>query len=76
MQIDKSEFYKLLEKADGSFLIEKVEKEKEKKIWIATDWLSTRPVYYAVTSNGIMLSSCFWSVLRFFKEMKYPNKIK
>jgi hypothetical protein len=72
MQMDKSEFYKLLEKADGSFLIVKVEKEK---VWIATDWLSTRPVYYAVISNGIVFSSCFWSVLRFFKEMKYPIKL-
>jgi hypothetical protein len=71
MQMDKSEFYKLLEKADGSFLIVKV----EKKVWIATDWLGTRPVYYAVISDGIVFSSCFWSVLRFFKEMKYPIKL-
>jgi asparagine synthetase B (glutamine-hydrolysing) len=45
--MDKGEFYKLLEKAEGSFLIVKEEKEK---VWIATDWLSTRPVYYAVIS--------------------------
>jgi len=72
MQMDRNEFYRLLERADGSFLIVKVEKEK---VWIATDWLSTRPVYYAVISNGIVFSSCFWSVLRFFKEMKYPIKL-
>jgi asparagine synthetase B (glutamine-hydrolysing) len=72
MSMDENEFYRTLEKADGSFLIVKVEKEK---IWVATDWLSTRPAYYAIIDDGIVFSSCLWSILRFFKEMKYPVKL-
>jgi len=72
MEMSEEEFYKTLEKSDGSFLIVKLEKER---IWIATDWLGTRPLYYAVLDNGIVFSSCFWSIARFFKEGRYPIKI-
>jgi len=72
MLMSEDEFYRLLEKADGSFLAVKVDNEK---VWIATDWLDTRPVYYAVLDYGIVFSSCLWSILRFFKEMNHPIRL-
>jgi len=72
IEMSEEELYRTLKEADGSFLIVKLEKDR---VWIATDWLGTRPLYYAVISNGIVFSSCFWSILRFFKEINYPIKL-
>ena len=66
------EFVRLLEKADGSFSIVKMEGDK---LYIATDWIGTRPIYYTVSNEGIVFSSCLWSILRFFKETNRPLKI-
>ena len=72
MAMSEEELYRTLKEADGSFLIVKLENEK---VWIATDWLGTRPLYYAIINDGMVFSSCFWSVLRFLKEIKYPIKL-
>jgi asparagine synthetase B (glutamine-hydrolysing) len=72
MMMKEDELHKVIKGADGSFLIIKVEGDK---LYIATDWLGTRPIYYAIVNDGIVFSSCFWSILRFFKEIKYPIRL-
>lgn len=72
MELKEGEFYDMLRRADGSFSIVKVEGDK---LQVATDWLGTRPVYYAKIKDGFVFSSCFWSVLRLFRELKLPIRL-
>ena len=76
MRMNYNELENLLKEADGSFSIIKIDRNK---IYIITDWIGTRPLYYARIShngiNGIVVSSCLWSILKFFKEIGYPIRI-
>jgi asparagine synthetase B (glutamine-hydrolysing) len=71
MNMNNSELAKLLEKVDGSFSIVKIENGK---LYIVTDWIGSRPLYYYINGKGIVFSSCLWSILRFFKETGYSIK--
>ena len=76
MKMNYNEVEDMLKEADGSFSIIKIDGNK---IYIITDWIETRPLYYARIShngiNGIVVSSCLWSILKFFKEVGYPIRI-
>jgi hypothetical protein len=76
MKMNYDELENLLKEADGSFSIIKIDGNK---IYVITDWIETRPLYYARIShngiNGIVVSSCLWSILKFFKEIGYPIRI-
>jgi len=69
------ELLNLFKNADGSFVVVKYD-NKDNKLIIITDWLSTRPLYYSVIDGGgIVFSSCLWSILRFFKENMIPIRL-
>jgi hypothetical protein len=76
MKMNYNEVEDMLKEADGSFSIIKIDGNK---IYIITDWIETRPLYYARIShngiNGIVVSSCLWSILKFFKGIGYPIRI-